>query len=160
MPQKITPHRWFDAQAEEAAKFYAAVFDRSEVYTLVPYEPGEGEKQGAVKHAAISLDGAQFITMDSGLDHRFSFTPAISFLVGCRDQAEIDRYWHALSAVPQAEQCGWLQDKFGVSWQIVPETMDTMMKTADPERAERVMKAVLQMKKLDVARIAKAFELS
>lgn len=160
--QKITPCLMFtqkqNGKAREAMELYTSVFDRSKIETLVPYEKGEGEKDGALKHAVFSLEGEKFMAIDSGLDHKFSFTPAISFLVKCVDQAEIDRFWKNLSAVPEMEQCGWLQDRYGISWQIVPTFFDTMFQDKNPRKFEKAMKAMLQMKKLDLETLKKAYE--
>jgi predicted 3-demethylubiquinone-9 3-methyltransferase (glyoxalase superfamily) len=160
--QKITPCLMFVQQqygkAQEAMKFYVSVFNESNVEMVVPYEKGEGEKEGAVKHAAFSLDGERFIAIDSGLDHKFTFTPAISFMVNCKDQKEIDYFWKLLSAVPEAEQCGWLQDKYGVSWQIVPDILGSMTMDTDPKKSERVMQAIIKMKKLDIEILKQAYQ--
>jgi predicted 3-demethylubiquinone-9 3-methyltransferase (glyoxalase superfamily) len=122
----------------------------------VPYEKNEGQKEGALKHAVLSLEGERFVAMDSGLPHTFTFTPAISFMVVCTSQKEIDHFWKNLSAVPEAEQCGWLQDRYGVSWQIVPDALETML--TDKARSENVMKALFQMKKLNIKTLRQAFK--
>jgi predicted 3-demethylubiquinone-9 3-methyltransferase (glyoxalase superfamily) len=157
--QKITPCLLFVGEqygkAQEAVHFYTSMFHNGTIDSIVPYEKDEGEKEGTVKHAEFSLDGSKFVAMDSGLAHAFSFTPAISFMVYCEDQNEIDYFWNKLSAVPQAEQCGWLQDTYGVSWQIVPAIMDTM---TDPKKLEKVMEALLPMKKLDIETLKRAYE--
>jgi predicted 3-demethylubiquinone-9 3-methyltransferase (glyoxalase superfamily) len=166
--QAITPYLMFVkeqySKAAEAAKFYSSVFAGESVFggskidAIVPYEKDEGEHEGAVKHASFSLDGYQFIAMDSGRDHAFGFTPAISFMVECATQTRIDHLWESLSFVPEAEQCGWLQDKYGVSWQIVPASLSRMMKDKDPARTERVMQALMPMKKLDKTSLARAYK--
>ncbi len=137
-------------KAEEAVRFYVSLFERSQIHTIAYYDRSEGDQEGAVKHASFSLDGSHFIAMDSGLDHAFTFTPAVSFMVECTDQREIDHFWDGLSAVPEAQQCGWLQDKCGISWQIVPADLDDMISNPDHEIAEQMMKTVLGMKKLDI----------
>ncbi|MBN1982063.1 MAG: VOC family protein [Chitinivibrionales bacterium] len=160
--QKITPCLMFIraqyGKAVEAMRFYTSIFNNSRIENVVSYEKGEGEKEGAVKHARFSLDGMQFIFMDSGLDHQFTVTPAISFMVSCENQKEIDLFWKRLSAVPDAEQCGWLQDKYGVSWQIVPKVLGEMMQDKDYEKTERAMKAMIQMKKIDIDILKQAYE--
>jgi predicted 3-demethylubiquinone-9 3-methyltransferase (glyoxalase superfamily) len=113
--------------------------------------------EGAAKHANFSLDGSHFMAMDSGMDHS-TFSPAVSFMVDCNNQKEIDHFWSKLSFVPEAEQCGWLQDKFGISWQIVPAALATMLANKDPAKTERVMSALLQMKKLDLRKLRQAYE--
>ncbi len=118
----------------------------------------EPEKEGTVMFTDFKLEGQWFTAMDSAREHNFAFNEAISFIVNCNDQVEIDYYWEKLSAVPQAEQCGWLKDKFGVSWQIVPVDMDEMMQDQDPERSARVTQAVMKMKKFDIAELRKAYD--
>jgi len=126
--QKITPCLMFVknqyGKASDAMQFYTSLFKNSSIDLSVPYTKEEGEKEGAIKHGKFTLDGEQFIAMDSGHDHQFTFTPAVSFLVECEDQGEIDHFWNNLSAVPEAEQCGWLMDKYGISWQVVPSILD------------------------------------
>jgi predicted 3-demethylubiquinone-9 3-methyltransferase (glyoxalase superfamily) len=160
-PQAITPCLMFVKErygkAEEAARFYTFVFEDSTIDALVPYEKDEGEKDGAMKHISFSLSGSNFIAMDSGKDHAFGFTPAISFMVECETQKRIDRLWEHLSFVPEAEQCGWLQDQYGVSWQIVPSSLGRMMKDKDAKKTERVMEALMPMKKLDKRVLERAF---
>jgi predicted 3-demethylubiquinone-9 3-methyltransferase (glyoxalase superfamily) len=159
--QKITPSLMFvqelNGKAVEAINFYTSVFSKSKIGNIVPYEKDEGEKEGSAKHADFSLDGSNFIAMDSGLDHS-TFSPAVSFMVECNSQKEIDHFWSKLSFVPEAEQCGWLQDKFGISWQIVPAALATMLKNKDPGKTERVMSALLQMKNLNLKELRRAYE--
>ena len=122
------------------------------------YGPGEEpDRAGTVKHCDFTLGGQHFAAMDSAGSHDFTFNEAISFLVDCADQAEIDRYWEALSAVPEAEQCGWLKDRFGLSWQIVPAAMDGMMTNGSPEQIARVTQAFLKMKKFSLADLQRAY---
>ncbi|OHD53960.1 MAG: hypothetical protein A2Y33_12375 [Spirochaetes bacterium GWF1_51_8] len=161
--QKITPTLLFvgavAGRAEEAINFYGSVFRSFQTGGIMRYEKGEGpDKAGTIKHAEFSLEGMKFAAMDSALDHRFAFNEAISFIVNCDTQAEIDYYWDKLSADPSAEQCGWLKDKFGVSWQIVPSAMDEMLRGNDKERIARVTEAFLKMKKFDIAELRKAYE--
>ena len=160
--QKIVPSLLFVGdvcgKAEEAIGFYASVFDDSAVNDIVRYGPGQDpDPEGNVMYASFRLAGYELAAMDSARAHGFSFNEAVSLEVLCDDQAEIDRFWSKLSAVPEAEQCGWLKDRFGVSWQIVPKVMDEMLRTADDEAVARVTKAFLPMKKLDVAQLESAY---
>ena len=160
--QKITPVLLFAGdvagKAEEAMRFYTAVFKDASIGDIARYEKGEGpNKEGTIKYGSFTLNGLQFGAMDSGMEHHFTFNEAISFMVYCKDQKEIDYYWEKLSAVPEAEQCGWLKDKFGVSWQIVPVGMDQMMSDKDPKRVARVTEAFMQMKKFDLAELERAY---
>ncbi len=160
---RITPTLMFVGQqcgkAEEAISFYASVFPDAKVGEILRYGKGEGpDKEGTVKHGAFTLTGQDFAAMDSALQHDFSFNEAISFVVHCDDQREIDAYWSKLSADPGAEQCGWLKDKYTLSWQIVPSVMSEMLKTRDAERLARVTQAFLAMKKFDIAALERAYE--
>ena len=160
-PQRVTPLLMYTqgmaGKAKEAVEFYATVFPESNVEMLVPYEEGEGDVAGYIKHARFSLLGQNFMAMDSSGPHAFVFNEAVSFIVNCETQEEIDRYWEQLSAVPQAEQCGWLKDKYGVSWQIVPTVMNEMMGTGTPEQKARLTQAFLKMKKFNIAELQKAY---
>lgn len=161
--QRITPTLMYvgdvAGRAEEAIIFYASVFPSSKVGDIDRYGEGEQpDKEGTVRHAGFTINGYQFAAMDSAREHNFGFNEAISIMVYCEDQAQIDRYWEALSAVPESEQCGWLKDKFGVSWQIVPVAMDEMMANGTKEQIERVTQAFLPMKKFDLAELQKAYE--
>lgn len=160
--QNITPTLLFVGEkagkAEEAIKFYVAVFKDARLGDAMRYEKGEDpDKEGTIKHATFTLEGYQFAAMDSAKEHNFDFNEAISFIVKCDTQDEIDYYWGKLSAVPESEQCGWLKDKYGVSWQIVPTAMDRMMGTKDEAALQRVTQALLAMKKLDVAELEAAY---
>jgi predicted 3-demethylubiquinone-9 3-methyltransferase (glyoxalase superfamily) len=158
--QKITPFLWFDNQAEEAASFYTSIFKNSRIVSIARYgEEGaeaSGRPTGTVMTIAFRLDGQEFVALNGG--PIFKFTEAISFVVNCESQDEVDRYWEKLSAGgdPKAQQCGWLKDKYGLSWQIVPTVLITLLNDPDPERSRRVMKAMLQMKKIDIATLKKA----
>jgi predicted 3-demethylubiquinone-9 3-methyltransferase (glyoxalase superfamily) len=161
--QRIVPTLMFVGElcgkAEEAIAFYASVFQDSGVGDILRY--GKDEKpnrEGTIKHAAFRLEGQEFAAMDSALQHDYSFNEAISFLVHCDSQREIDHYWNRLSADPTAEQCGWLKDRYTLSWQIVPAAMDEMLKDGDRKKAQRVTEAFLKMKKLDIAALQRAFE--
>lgn len=161
--QRITPTFMYVGdvvgKAEEAVNFYASVFPNSKVGDMDRYGKGEEpDDEGTVKHAGFSLNGYQFAAMDSAREHGFGFNEAISIMVYCEDQKEIDRYWDALSAVPESEQCGWLKDKFGVSWQILPSSLDEMMANGTQDQIDRVTQAFLPMKKFDLAELQKAYE--
>lgn len=161
--RSLTPTLMFVGEvcgrSEEAIKFYTSVFPNSTIHFTAPYENGEEPNQpGTLKYASFSLDGQNFAAMDSALNHDFSFSEAISFMVNCRDQEEIDYYWSKLSAVRDAEQCGWLKDKFGVSWQIVPKVMNEMMENGTPEQQARVTQAFLKMKKFNIAELEAAYQ--
>jgi predicted 3-demethylubiquinone-9 3-methyltransferase (glyoxalase superfamily) len=154
---KITPHLWFEKGAEEAAKFYASIIPNSRVesVTTMPADTPSGP-EGSVKVVELTLAGQPFVLFDAGpLD---KFNHAVSFMINCEDQAEIDRYWEALGKDGQYEQCGWLRDKYGLSWQIAPTILEDMMKDKDRARARRVTKAMLEMKKLDIAGLKRAYE--
>ena len=146
-------------RAEEAIKFYLSVFKNSKMGELHRYGPNqEPDKEGTVMFADFILENSWFTAMDSAHEHKFNFNEAVSFMVSCDTQKEIDYYWEKLSAIPEAEQCGWLKDKFGLSWQIVPAEMDQMMNDNDPGRVARVTEAFLQMKKFDLAELERAYE--
>ncbi len=161
--QNITPTLMFvgnqSGKAEEAINFYAKVFRNSKVGDNLRYSIGEEpDTEGTIKHAALTLEGQEFAAMDSARVHGFSFNEAISFIVHCSTQEEIDYYWRRLSADPKAEQCGWLKDKYGLSWQIVPIILTEMLKDKDPKKVARVTKAFLKMKKFDIEELNKAYE--
>lgn len=161
--QKITPVIMFVGRvygkAEEAINLWSTVFRAGSVDSLQRYGKGEEpDKEGTIKYGSFRLFGHEFGAMDSAFDHAFGFNEAISFMVNCDTQEEIDAYWHGLSAVPEAEQCGWLKDKYGISWQIVPTSMGKMLSGDDSDRIERVTKAFLVMKKLDIAKLQDAYE--
>lgn len=153
--QKITPFLWFNDNAEEAVQFYLAVFPNSKVTAVARYgEAGPGP-QGAVMTVAFQLDGQDFVALNGGPS--FQFTPAVSFVVNCTTQAEIDDYWEKLSAGGQVQQCGWLTDRFGVCWQVVPTILGEMVADPDPAKSGRVMRAMLPMVKLDLAALRRAY---
>ena len=154
--QKITTFLWFDNQAEEAINFYVSVFKNSRVGDIVRYgETGPGPK-GQLMTAQFELAGQQFTALNGG--PHFKFTEAISLVVNCETQAEVDEYWERLSEGGQKVQCGWLKDKFGLSWQIVPTILKQLLKDKDPEKTNRVMEAVMRMTKLDIAQLKAAYE--
>ena len=141
---------------DEALEYYTSVFKDSEIKTISRYEKGEQDVEGKIKHAEFTLLGAPFRALESSLDHKFTFNEAVSFIIPCETQEEIDYYWEKLSAVPESEQCGWLKDRFGLSWQVVPTEMDRMMRESNPEQMKRVTEAFLKMKKFDIAELKKA----
>lgn len=161
MEDKITPLLMFTqdkaGKAKEAMEEYVKIFPDSKIEMSVPYEKGEGDTEGFIKHARFKLLGENFMAMDSSGPHKFIFNEAISFVVKCKDQEEIDYYFEKLSAVPESEQCGWLKDRFGISWQIVPKAMDEMMASGDREKIDRVTQAFLKMKKFDISTLEKAY---
>lgn len=152
--QKIAPFLWFDGKAEEALSFYTSIFKNSRVTNVMHYgEAGPGPK-GSVMGASFELEGQEFMALNGG--PMFSFTPAISFFVKCETQQEIDDYVARLSEGGEVQPCGWLKDKYGLSWQIVPTALGKMLQEPDPQKAKRVMEAMMQMKKLDIALLEKA----
>jgi predicted 3-demethylubiquinone-9 3-methyltransferase (glyoxalase superfamily) len=161
--QRITPTLMFVGRvcgkAEEATNLYTSVFPNSKVGPILRYgKDEEPDEEGQIKYASFLLDGQEFAAMDSARGHDFDFNEAISFLVSCETQEEIDHYWDRLSAVPEAEQCGWLKDRYGVSWQVVPSAMDEMLRTGTKEQIARVTEAFLKMKKFDLAELRRAYE--
>ncbi len=159
--QKIAPALMFvgeqHGKAEAAMNFYTALFAHSQVEHVERYGSGDTGEPGTVKQAIFQLDGRDFMVMDSSYEHAFSFNEAISFYVECGSQEEVDHFWGELSAHPQSEQCGWLKDRFGISWQIVPSIVPELMNDPDPVKSKRVMDALLQMKKLDIAGLERAY---
>ena len=146
-------------RAEEASDFYLSIFKRSKRGAIVRYGAGQApDKEGAVMFTDFMLEDQWFAAMESAHEHKFKFNEAISLMVNCDTQEVIDYYWEKLSAVPEAEQCGWLKDKFGISWQIVPTAMDTMMRDGNPEQIARVTQAFLKVKKFDLADLRKAYQ--
>ena len=154
--QKITPFLWFDGQAEEAMNFYVSIFKNSKMGNVTRYrEQGPGPK-GTVMSATFQLEGQEFMALNGG--PHFTFSPAISFFVNCETQEEVDELWAKLSKGGEKQRCGWLKDKFGVSWQIIPSALGEMLRDKDPEKSKRVMNAMLQMDKIDVERLKQAYE--
>jgi predicted 3-demethylubiquinone-9 3-methyltransferase (glyoxalase superfamily) len=154
--QKITPFLWFDSQAEEAAEFYVSIFKNSKIDSVRRYGEGSPAPAGTVMSVEFQLEGQDFIALNGG--PMFTFTPAISFFVNCETQAEVDDLWEKLSAGGEKSRCAWLKDKYGVSWQIVPTALGQMLFDKDPEKSKRVMQAMLQMDKIDIARLKRAHE--
>lgn len=161
MSQKITPFLWFDGNAEEAAAFYTSVFKNSDVSYKSEYDEASsevsGQPQGSVMVVDFEIAGQKFIALNGG--PHFKFTEAISFSIDCKDQDEIDYYWSRLTADGGEEsQCGWLKDKFGLSWQVVPKVMRELVGGPDPEGSKRAMEAMLKMKKLDLKKLQNAYD--
>lgn len=158
--QKITPCLWFDDNAEEAVNFYTSLFKNSKIASIARYgEAGSvaaGRPKGSVMTIIFQLDGQEFMALNGG--PHFKFTPAISLMVNCKTQAEVDDYWNKLSEGGATQQCGWLTDKYGVSWQIVPTALGEMIQDSDAGKSESVMKAMLQMEKIDIATLQEACE--
>lgn len=153
--QKITPFLWFDSQAEEAANFYVSIFKNSKIVKITRYgEVGPGPK-GSVMIVTFQLDGQEFIALNGG--PQFKFTEAISFVANCETQQELDELWEKLSEGGEKIQCGWLKDKYGMSWQIVPTILGKLVSDPNPAKSQRVMEAMLQMKKIDIEGLKKAY---
>jgi predicted 3-demethylubiquinone-9 3-methyltransferase (glyoxalase superfamily) len=154
--QKITPFLWFDNNAEEAMNFYVSIFKNSKVLTVSRYgDAGPGPK-GTVMTAAFQLDGQEFVALNGG--PRFKFTEAISFVINCETQEEVDNFWEKLSEGGDKSRCGWLKDKFGLWWQVVPTVLAELMGDKDPEKAKRVMQAMLQMDKIEIEPLRRAHD--
>jgi predicted 3-demethylubiquinone-9 3-methyltransferase (glyoxalase superfamily) len=154
--QKITPFLWFDSNAEEAVNFYVSIFKDSRVLSITRYGEGGPGPAGTVLTIAFLLQGQEFIALNGG--PHFKFTEAISFSVNCETQEEVDAYWEKLSAGGEEGRCGWLKDKFGLSWQINPIVLGQMLQDKDPEKANRVMQSMLTMDKIDIATLKKAYD--
>src|SRR5689334_1507210 len=154
MQPKIIPNLWFDTEAEDAAAFYTSVFPNSRVVNKLHYTEAAPSKAGTVMTVEWEIDGQRFVGINGG--PQFTFSEAVSFQVNCKDQDEIDYYWEKLGEGGEEGPCGWLKDRFGLSWQVVPEGVDDLFSDADPERAQRAMEAMFKMKKLDVAELQRA----
>jgi len=156
--QTITPFLWFDNQAEEAVNFYTSLFKNSRVGDITRYGEDTAEvsgmPQGTVMTVTFELEGQEFIALNGG--PLFTFSPAISFVVNCETQEEVDRLWEKLSEGGEQQQCGWLKDKYGVTWQVIPAELSEILNDDDPVKSQRAMKAMLQMKKIDIARLRQA----
>ena len=154
--QKIIPHLWFDNQAEEAMHFYTSIFKNSKINSISRYsDAGPGQK-GTVMTASFQLDGQEFVALNGGPN--FKFTEAISFVVNCETQEEVDMYWEKLSEGGEEGRCGWLKDKFGLSWQVVPKGLSKLLQSGDAKKAKNVMQALMQMDKLDMPTLEQAYE--
>jgi len=160
LSQKIVPCIWLEKDADKAARFYVSVFRNAKILKTSYYpkasEEVSGQKQGSVLTVRFTLEGQEFVLLNGG--PVFKLSPAVSFMVLCDTQKEIDYYWSKLSFVKEAEQCGWLVDKYGLSWQIVPSILESMTTDPDPAKVERVTAAFLQMKKFDISALKKAYE--
>jgi len=154
--KRITPFLWFDNQAEEAMNFYVSIFPDSKVESVTRYGDEGPGPSGSVMTASFILDGQKFVALNGG--PMFKFTEAISFVANCETQQEVDFFWEKLSAGGEKSRCGWLKDKFGLSWQIVPTVLPEMLQDKDPARSQRVMHALMQMDKLDIAALTEAFQ--
>ncbi len=152
--QKITPNLWFDTKAEDAAKFYTSLFPNSRIGKITHYGEAGPKPAGTVLTVEFELDGQTFLALNGGPE--FTFSEAISFAVSCETQEEVDRYWQALSEGGEEGQCGWLKDKFGLSWQIVPTALPRLLADSDPAKSERVMEAMMKMKKLEIGELERA----
>jgi predicted 3-demethylubiquinone-9 3-methyltransferase (glyoxalase superfamily) len=158
--QKITPFLMFvgeqHGKAEEAMNLYMSLFERSRIVSFERYDEGEEAPEGTVKHAAFLLDGQEFMAIDSNYDHQFTFTPAISFFVNCETQEEVDKLWDTFADGGEKQPCGWVTDRYGVTWQVVPTVLGELLQDEDPEKAKRVMQAMLKMQKLDIKALQEA----
>ena len=154
--QKITPCLWFDGRAEEAMRFYTSIFKNSKVGAVTRYGEGMPGKRGSVMTATFEIEGQEFMGLNGGPD--FKFSEAISFVVNCKTQEELDYYWGKLLEGGAPSQCGWLKDKFGVSWQVVPTVLPEMLKSGDAAKTQRVMEAIMKMVKLDIKTLTEAYE--
>jgi predicted 3-demethylubiquinone-9 3-methyltransferase (glyoxalase superfamily) len=150
----ITPYLWFDTEGEEAAEFYTSVFPNSRILEITRYGSAGPRPEGTVMTVSFELDGKRFVALNGGPDFRFN--EAVSFLVDCETQEEVDSYWNTLSEGGEEGPCGWLKDRFGLSWQIIPTALPRLLGDSDPEKAQRVLAAMLKMGKIDVAELERA----
>ena len=154
--QKITPFLWFDGNAEEAVNLYTSIFKNSKIEAITRYGAGGPGPEGTVMTATFQLDGQKFMALNGG--PHYTFSPAISFVINCETQEEVDWFWEKLTEGGEAVQCGWLRDRFGVSWQVVPTVLGELMTDKDAQKAQRVLEAMLQMVKIDIATLKRAYE--
>ena len=154
--QKITPFLWFDNQAEEAMKFYTSIFKNSKIVNVSRYGEGGPGQAGTVMSGTFELEGQQFMALNGG--PMFKFTEAVSFFVSCKDQKEVDYYWNKLLKGGEASQCGWLKDKYGVSWQVTPKALQQMLSSGTAKQITHVTQAFLKMKKFDIAELERAYQ--
>jgi predicted 3-demethylubiquinone-9 3-methyltransferase (glyoxalase superfamily) len=154
MQQRITPSLWFDTEAEEAANFYTSIFKNSRIVNVTRYPEGAPREAGTVMTVEWELDGQRFVGINGG--PQFTFDEAVSFEIACEDQGEVDYYWDKLTEGGEEGPCGWLKDRFGLSWQVTPAGMDELFSDSDPGRARRAMDAMLKMKKLDIEELRRA----
>lgn len=153
--QKITPFLWFDGKADEATNFYISIFENSKVLNIMRYGKGGPAPEGSVMSVAFQLEGQEFYALNGGPE--YTFTPAISFFVKCQTQEEIDGLWEKLSEGGEEQGPGWVKDKYGLSWQIVPTVLEELMNDPDPEKSQRVMQTMMQMNKLDIKKLKQAY---
>ena len=154
--QKITPFLWFDGNAEDAMNFYVSVFKKSKVVSVRRYGKAGPGKEGSVMTGTFQIEGQEFFVLNGG--PQYKFTPAISLFVNCETQQEVDELWDKLSAGGRKDRCGWLQDKFGLSWQIIPSDLGKLLGDKDPKKASSVMQAMLQMDKIDIKKLKQAYD--
>ena len=154
MQQRITPNLWFDTEAEEAASFYLSVFENSRIVSVTRYPQDAPREAGMVMTVEFELDGQRFVALNGG--PQFTFDEAVSFQINCTDQDEVDFYWEKLSEGGEEGPCGWLKDRYGLSWQVVPAGMEELFTDPDPQRSQRAMQAMLKMSKLDIAALREA----
>jgi len=154
--QKITPFLWFDGNAEEAMNFYVSVFKNSTVVNIRRYGKAGPGKEGSVMTGTFQIEGQEFFVLNGG--PQYKFTPAISLFVNCETQKEVDELWDKLSAGGRKDRCGWLQDKYGLSWQIIPSALGKLLGDKDPKKANSVMQAMLQMDKIDIKKLKQAYD--
>ena len=156
MSERITPFLWFDGQAEEAANFYVSVFKNAKIHHVTRNTEAAPGETGAVLVIEFELDGQRFMALNGGPE--FHFTPAVSFSIDCKDQAEVDYYWDRLTEGGREVQCGWLEDKYGLSWQVVPSLLPELLGSDDRKKADAAMQAMMEMVKLDVAKLQAAYD--
>lgn len=156
MSDRITPFLWFDGRADEAANFYVSVFPNSKIVSISRYTESAPYESGTVMTIEFELDGLRFVALNGGPE--YTFTPAVSFSIECKTQDEVDRYWDRLTEGGRPVQCGWLEDKFGLSWQVVPDALPRLLKDPDEKKADAVMAAMLKMIKLDIAGLQAAYD--
>jgi predicted 3-demethylubiquinone-9 3-methyltransferase (glyoxalase superfamily) len=154
--QKITPFLWFDGKAEEAMNFYTSIFKNSKILNITRYGPGGPGPEGTVMTATFQLDGQEFHALNGG--PQFTFSPAISFFVNCETQQEVDEFWERLSEEGEKSRCGWLKDKYGLSWQIIPTVLGQLLRDRNPKKAQSVLMAMLQMDKIDITVLQQAYD--
>ena len=154
--QKITPFLWFDGNAEDAMNFYLSVFKKSKVVSVRRYGKAGPGREGSVMTGTFQIEGQEFFVLNGG--PQYKFTPAISLFVNCETQKEVDELWEKLSAGGRKDRCGWLQDKYGLSWQIIPSDLGKLLGDKDPKKANRVMQAMLQMDKIDIKKLKQAYD--
>jgi predicted 3-demethylubiquinone-9 3-methyltransferase (glyoxalase superfamily) len=152
---KISPFLWFDGQAEEAANFYVSIFDNAKILSVTRYPENTPGPAGTVMTVSFELDGQEFVALNGGPE--FAFTPAVSFVIDCKTQQEVDTFWNRLSEGGKPSQCGWLQDKYGLSWQVVPAVLLELLGDDDKAKSDAVMQAMLTMTKLDIAALQQAY---